>query len=92
MAIMLNTQAMMFAMLPKEPLPTRGMPHSGLMPTGAVVGLGKVTFAVRGSLESCNGVAVSIRQRVGSTTTMESRPDDRTDYTKDKTETENRKV
>ena len=29
---------MMFAMLPRDPDPVRGMPHFGLMPTGAVFG------------------------------------------------------
>lgn len=42
---MLNAHRMMFAMFPRESevvnelvWPTRGMPHSGLIPTGAVTG------------------------------------------------------
>jgi hypothetical protein len=62
MATMLNTHAMMFAILPKKPLPTRGMPHSGLMPTGSVVGCNRVALNVeRGILKSCERVVVSIR-------------------------------
>jgi hypothetical protein len=34
---MLKAQATMLAMLPGWPEPVRGMPHFGLMPTGAVV-------------------------------------------------------
>ena len=35
----LNPHARMFAMFPNEPFPTFKMPHSGLIPTGAVAGL-----------------------------------------------------
>ena len=54
---MLRPQTMTSAMLPRDLLvesgpicPTRGIPHSGLTPTGAVVALDEVALKVEGEL------------------------------------------
>ncbi len=50
----LNPQAMMFAMFPKEPsVLTSGMPHSGLMPTGADEELAERPELARVEGDSC---------------------------------------
>ena len=50
-----RAHAMMLAMLAREPFwPTGGMPHSGLIPTGAVEGLAEGPVRTAESLLCCN--------------------------------------
>jgi len=59
---MLRPQAIMLAIFPSEPLsPALKIPHSGLMPTGAMVALAERPVSVLGEFSSSWG-EVSVRR------------------------------